>query len=240
MRILTLILILLLNAQYSWAGVSRSFDGTNDEVAMGNVHDVTTNDFTIGIWVRSTENASFEVYIGKRATGGGVGYNLDQSSADVTACSVSDGTDVVFSLDPTDNDGVWTFIACTYDDDLVGVVQTTAYFHNAVQVDTDSSILVGSATSANTFRVGQDGAGDEDYAGLAAYGFVWIDKVMTATDLAEFMWKPDLMEQASGFWPLWGNSPEIDLSASANTGTVAGGTVSASGPNVGFGGLLPL
>ena len=54
------------------------------------------------------------------------------------------------------------------------------------------------------------------------------------------MWLPGSLESSQGFWPIWGDSTEIDLSGKGNTGTVTGTTVDSSGPPVMFGGGLPL
>lgn len=231
---LYLVLVLISSLIFSipcYAGASRSFDGTDDEIDMGNVHDVSTGDVSIGIWVKATEDASFDRYFGKRTGANGAGYAVGQSSSDPNTMAAYDGTDNAIASG-TDTDAVWTFVSGTY----VGGTQTAELFQDAVSVDTTTNIAVGSITNAVSLQAGETSNDSEDMAGLLAYAFVWPGTVMTQQQMAEVMWKPDMMELASGFWPFWGDATEIDLSAGAVGGTVSNATVSTDGPPVFIGG----
>ena len=78
-----------------------------------------------------------------------------------------------------------------------------------------------------------------DANGLIAYGTIFAS-VLTVVEMAELMWKPASLGGAQGYWPLWGDSTEIDLSGNGRTGTVTGSATSTDGPPVMFGGGLPL
>lgn len=217
----------------AWPAASRSFDGTNDRVDIGNVLDVTTGSFSIGIWVKPTENASYERFIGKRASGGGVGYETSTTNTDLGVFAVDDGSHPTDSKG-SDLDGKWTFVTGVYN----ALSNDKFLYENGIQVDSDNDGGIGSISNATSFRIGEAGNGGDDYTGLLAYGFFWNGKVMSRSLINEFMWKPDLMSITSGYWPLWGTSTtEPDLSTNSNNGTVSGSVPSGDGPRIFFSGI---
>ena len=100
--------------------------------------------------------------------------------------------------------------------------------------------------SASELSSGENGGEGEDAAGLTCYASVLVGTVLTVVDMLEIMWNPEIAaiyvgsSDILGFWPFWGDSPEIDLSLNANSGTVSNATTSTNGPPVMFGGGLPL
>ena len=228
MRSLKLALIALLLTSQAWAAASRSFDGANDEIDMGAVLDITTNDVSLCCWSKPTEDASFDHLLGKYDASPATGYNIRQAdTTDIYGHVTADGTDAMVATG-TDKDGVWTWVCGTYN----GSTQTGILYENGVQAGTDTDTAVGSLTVAMNLQFGETGDDAFDMTGLLAYGSVWVSEILTTVQVNEYMWKPDLMEQASGYWPLWGDATEIDLSANANTGTVTGATTSGDGPPV--------
>ena len=238
MKNLLVTLILLLQCLNVWAAASRSFDGTNDEIDMGNVHDVTTGSVSLCEWIKPTDDADADTWLGKKNSATtAAGYHIRQGTTDPHGAVIADGTNQITSASPNDLDGVWTYVCSVYD----GVLSSTnLLYENGVQVDSDTNILVVSLTNAIVFQIGETADDATDANGLAAYGSVWVGTILNVQQISEIMWKPDLAEQASGFWPLWGDATEIDLSANANTGTVTGAVTSGDGPPVMFGGGLPL
>ena len=241
MRIIKILLALTLftlNFQnVLFAVSSRSFDGTNDRVVTSDVHNVTTGNVSACAWVKPTEDAALNCTSGKR-TATGAGYHLTQTTGDLFTFTTSDATTTVAATSAADLDGVWTFTCGTYDG--VSLTKTSTIYENGVSAGSDLSLAIGSISNTTNFIMGVSAVADNDYTGLIAYNSVWTDIIMTETEMFEFMFKPDTAEIASGFWPLWGQSPELDLSASANTGTVTGASTSADGPPVMFGGGIPL
>ena len=237
MKNLLVTLILLLQCLNAWAAASRSFDGASDEIDMGNVLDVTTGDVSLCAWIKSTEDADADHWLGKKNNAiASAGYHIRQAVADTHGAVIADGTDQLISASAVDSDGIWTWVCSVYN----GSTQTNLLYEFAVQTDSDTNTSVGSLTNAVALQIGETADDGSDANGLAAYASVWVSKIMTQVEVAEFMWKPDMAEIASGFWPLWGDATEIDLSANANTGTVTGATTSGDGPPVMFGGGLPI
>ena len=66
MKRLVLILTFILYATVAFGASSRSFDGVNDEISMGNVLDVTTGGFSICAWVKVTEDNTADTWIAKK------------------------------------------------------------------------------------------------------------------------------------------------------------------------------
>ena len=238
MRSLKLAIIALLFTAQAWAGASRSFDGTNDEIDMGNVLDVTTGSVSLCQWIKPTDDADADTWLGKKNSATtAAGYHIRQGVGDPHGAVIADGTNQIVSASPNDLDGVWTYVCSVYD----GVLSSTnLLYENGVQVDSDANILVLSLTNAVVLQIGETADDATDANGLASYGSVWVGTILNVQQISELMWKPDMAELASGFWPLWGDSPEIDLSAGAVGGTVTGATTSSDGPPVMFGGGLPL
>ena len=237
MRYLAALLTFILLSSPALGAASRSFDGTGDVIDMGNTNDIGSTDATYGLWINMTEDASADALLGKKNSAtNDAGYKIDQGSTDLPLVRNADGTDTVVSNGTTDTDGAWRFVTATWSTGT----QTTRILVNNTQEDTDTNAAVGSLSNAVDFQLGQSADSLNDANGLMAYAFVHTSRILTAQELEEIRWKPDMMELMSGFWPLWGDSPEIDLSASANTGTVTNATTSASGPPVmiGVGGAL--
>lgn len=240
MKILRYLIIMMLIPQICFATV-RSFDGTGDNIIMGDVLDVTTGNVSVCIWVNMTEDADADTLIGKKnaQASSAAGYLLSQDpTGDVFTFRVSDATQQVQSSSTTDPDGVWAFACGTY----TASTEATRLYVNAVQEDTDSVANIDSLSNAVAFQIGEQPNGLNDMIGLAVYG-TQFSAVLTVVEIVELMWKPEsiVISTPNGFWPMFGgDSPEIDLSLNANTGTVSNATTNADGPPVGFGGLLPL
>lgn len=242
MKKLTLLLILMLLSRECFA-TSRSFDGANDEIDMGNVMDVTTGDVASCSWVKMTEDASADIYIGKKAGAGAAnaGYMIMQGSTDVTNCRVADGVDQAIGAGTADFDGVWAHICMTYN----GGTQRIDCYENGTNVANQTNNLVGSITTTSNLQFGENSADGDDTLGLVSHSQNYLTQ-LTAVEIAELYFKPDHIVPTTqsnfSWWPLWGtDSPEIDGSGNARSGTiVAGTTQSDDGPPVMFGQGLPL
>ena len=152
MRIIKLILIGLLITSNAFAAVSRSFDGANDEIDMGNVLDVTTGNVSVCMWIKSTEDADADHWIGKKNnTTTTAGYHIRQAVADTHGAVIADGVDQIISASTVDSDGIWTWVCTVYN----GSTQTNVLYEYAIQVDSDTNVAVGSLTSTVVFQIGE-------------------------------------------------------------------------------------
>lgn len=208
---------------------SRSFDGTNDNIDMGNVIDVTTGDVSVCIVVKMTEDATGDIILGKKTDAGATaGYSLYADSGDLSNFIAADGTESANADGTSDIDGVWTALCGTW----TASTETTNIFVNGVSEDTTTTANIDSLTTTSTLRIGETSSGATDAAMLAAYGRIH-SAVLTTQEIAEGQWHPDwVITSLQGFWPLWGDATEIDLSGNGFTGTVSNATTSTDGPPV--------
>jgi len=242
MRYLLLIFWLLsyMAMPSGWATVtsSRSFDGTNDEVDWGNVVDVTTNDVSYCIWYKATEDATLDVWIGKRNGGDpNVGYVLQQLASDVTNCRCDDNTTTQVASGTADTDGAWYFACCIWDsanDDLF-------VYENGSQVGSDITGTVGSLTNTLNLQSGETADNGGDALGSVAFGSIFTSKQLTVVEMLEIMWKPEGIADSVAFVaPIMGDATEPEWVAKLS-GTVSGtDAANGSGPPVFFGLGLPL
>ena len=234
------LLILMLIPGLCFGAASRSFDGVNDNISMGSVLNVTTGNVSLCIWSKTTENAVGDILVGRKGSAGAdtAGYHLRQgTSVDTVDTRIADGTEQLASSSTTDIDGAWYFVCGTYN----STTETTVLYISGTQEDTDSLANMDSLTNTVSFIIGESGIGGGDATGLMAYSMQF-SSILTAVEVNELMWKPEIIviSTPNGFWPLWGDSTEIDLSGNGLTGTVTGATTSSDGPPVMFGSGLPL
>ena len=208
------------------AASSRIYDGTNDETDFGAVLDVTTNDVSQCIWVNTTEDASVDFIQGKKnGTGTAAGYLLACPGTDTITFHIADGTDESHATGSSDNDGVWVFACGTWN----AATTTASIYVNETLEDTTTNALVGSLTNAVNFQVGEGPPDDNDANMLAAYGQVYLSKVLTLSEMAEAHHKIGSLA-ADFLAPLVGDNPEPDWQGKLS-GTVSGTDASStSGP----------
>lgn len=225
-------------------GASRSFDGANDEITFGNLINTTTGNQTVCVWWKGTDDASADFIFGKKGdlTAATLGYAISQTSGDIDTYNVGDGTESVTSSG-TDQDGAWVWICGTWN----STSEVTILYENGVQVDTDTTANMDTLSNASELQMGEDHNNGNDALGLIALGYINGNVVMPVLEINEIMWKPDSVymslagDNVSLIIPLWGDSPEQDISGINRDGTiVAGTTISQDGPPIMFGNGLPL
>ena len=237
-----LLLLLFLCPSLCWAQASRDFDGTNDEVDMGNNLDVTTGNVSVCAWTKLDEDATQDFILGKKTgstTTSGAGYTINQQTVDLLSCIVSDGTEGISSNSAIDVDAAWFFSCGTW----TASTEVTVFYIQGDQADTDTGGgAIDSLTSTNNLQFGEDNANALDADGRICYGRIHT-AALTAWEVMEAMWHVEapLLTAPGGLWPLWGASTEQDLSGNGLTGTVSGtGGTSQDGPPVMVGGYLPI
>ena len=241
MRILAVLLILLVSqSAEADKAVSRNFDGGNDEIDWGVVHNTTTGDRTVCGWFKMTDDASADALAGeKNNTGTNAGYLIYQNTADVTLFTVADGTDIQSSEATTDIDGIWSVVCGTWSSSD----EVTRIYVNGSQEDTDTGAgAVDSLSTTVEFSVGEDGA-EGNHAVMVAGWILTAPSVWTSVQINEIRWHPEGIFAASAVGttgmivPAWtGLSPEVDI-ANNFDGTVLNSAVSTDGPPIMIGAL---
>lgn len=127
---------------------SLNFDGTDDYVNMGDVHDMRTSDWTTAAWVKSTDTHGGIISKSFLAAGSGRwGMVLDSG----TLLAIFDGG-TPFTIQTTGvNDGNWHHVATTYDRDGLMTLYVDGYqkgttsiaASSAVDMNTSCTLLVG-------------------------------------------------------------------------------------------------
>lgn len=231
MKSFLIIIFLLLSVNLCFAGASRDLDGTDDEIDMGDVLDVSTGDVSICGWANTREDAGADWLIGRKNDNLNTtaGYGFRQGAAnDLWQCLISDGSEQIATSVSTDSDAVWAFVCCAYS----ASSETAFMYYNGVADGSGTTANIDSLSNAVEFAMGENGAEGDDFIGQLAYGLQF-NKLLTDVEVAELYWKPHIIvESIGGFWPMWGDSPEQDLSGNNNDGTVSNTTVSTSGPPV--------
>ena len=104
----------------------------------------------------------------------------------------------------------------------------------------------GSSTSA-TLYAGGNGAGGQTFDGQIGFIAYYPTSQLVGDELLEVKWNPCFPVSKDSETPLptacvaiRGDSPEVDLSGTGNTGTVNGATASANGPPIFMGQAIPL
>lgn len=257
MRYLLTLLLCLSLATPGWAGASRDFDGTNDNVDFGGMSSLDNQaNVSIGCWVYA-DNVTQDHYIvdffdAVATTTGGILFLHDDVD------SVSGRTDVfTIYVEETGGGGsnvriatatssaksqTWQWVVLTFDNE--STTGFKIYIDNVEDANSPAStVSIANAGNHNeTFYLGErsDGAAG-DRAGNIAHCQTW-NRTLGVIELIEAGFNPGVIPlNLTSWWPMFGaESPEIDLTGAGNTGTVSGATEAFIGPPVMSGGGLPL
>lgn len=242
MKRLILILVILLSTQTAYAAISRSFDGTNDELDWGDVANTTTGNRTVCGWFKMTEDASADAMVGRKNDLGAatLGYAISQDSSDVVTFNVGDGTESVTSTATTDIDGAWYMVCGNWQANT----EVTTIWVNGIQEDTDTGGgAVDSIGNAVEFAVGETGAEGDD-ATMAAGWITTAANSWTAIEINEIRWHPEGRAASAGpgttllIVPAWlGASPELDIANSLDATVSNSAANTTDGPPIMIGAL---
>ena len=123
-----------------------SFDGSNDYVDCGDVLNQTTNDFTLSVWIKTTQTSRGYI-LSKQEFSAAAGYHLEINGTGVgkARVGISDGTNAAFDSTSTGyNDGGWHHVLVVFDRSGV------ATFYKDGIADGSSSIVTASGDTSNT------------------------------------------------------------------------------------------
>ncbi|MCA9390285.1 DUF2341 domain-containing protein, partial [candidate division WWE3 bacterium] len=174
------------------------FDGTNDDVDMGNVSALDFadgEDFSISAWIYPTDagGATQNEIATKFNSGSSAGYSLtyDETNGQLEFY-VRDGTDTLFigSASETVLENTSTFVTAVFDDDDPD--RTTIYINGVDAKSSTSGTLsdIGSPSNAINFYVGRDGAGNNDFGGIVDDLRVY-NRALSSSDVTYlFNWAP--------------------------------------------------
>ena len=139
-------------------GVSLDFDATYTAVAANNtIHDITTGDIGISIWVRFVADGNPR-YIIAKAINGAVGYGLNINSASVLQCFIHDGTDSYLLAGNTAiGDNKWHHLAAIIDkSNAANCKLFLDGYEDGTTNKTGTLVNVGDITNAQILTIGAD------------------------------------------------------------------------------------
>jgi hypothetical protein len=206
------------------------FDGINDYVTMGDVHDVGTSDFTISVWFRYTATGNTLPQLVNKYNGG-IGYGLEIVNDDgaydgMVRAYIRDNTTRIEALSSvaTAKNGNWHHAAATWDRDG----NLTVYFDGIA--GTGVSINAYDIQNALAFDIGaENDHTDQFFKGIINEVALWNsvlseEEVQTlyiqgytfsATNIAS--------GNLSGYWNFNDQAdPTADVSGNGNTGDISG------------------
>jgi len=136
-------------------GGAFEFDGTGDDINMGDVLDLGTLDFTVMVWLKTSDNSRQRI-IAKKPDSTAAGWHLETSGvgAGNLRIAISDGTNVAKDSDSNDyTDGEWHHVAVVFDRDDVA----TMYKDGVADGTLDITAASGSVDNGEDFHIGQSG-----------------------------------------------------------------------------------
>lgn len=124
----------------------------------------------------------------------------------------------------------WHFVCFTHN----ASTKVVKYYYDGVEVSyvvsTAGATTQGLETTADLY-IGNSSSGDSCDARIAF--FHYYNRLLTLDEMNELMWKPgSIVNNLQLYSPLWGDSPEVDLSGNGASGTVTGATASVEGPSI--------
>ena len=195
--------------------------GNTDHISCGDNLDVTTNDFSVCAWIKTTADGG--TILAKRASGAGYELGVGGGGA---SWYLNDGSAVVADNEDTVavNDGNWHHIAWVFDRSGL------AYrYIDGVNSGTNGSIISTPLSLANARNVGI-GARLKDTPDSHFDGYIcnlgfWDNKVLSQAEIKSIMWKnySDLTSDETDDLVSWYNlsADANDSTANANNGTLA-------------------
>lgn len=134
------------------------FDGVDENLNLGNVQSVATNDFTVEAWVKVTAaNGTLQELASKKsATGTSAGWSLTRNASNQIAMELADGSSTVTATSTaTVLQNVWAHVAATADRDG----NMTVYVNGVASGTPQSISALGSASNGLSTYLARLGSG---------------------------------------------------------------------------------
>lgn len=237
-------LILLILFPLLIGASSRTWDATDDIINTGsNLGSMASAPLTFCGWINpSSAGESGLGYAFARFNGGtnAVSFNF-QNTGDRIALVVTKSVSNMSRQTDDFSFNEWASVCATLS--ATSVQTNINIYRNGAEVSYATG-GDGSGThdsSGAEFHVGNRTATDRTFAGQINYASVH-NRVLLGYEISEIRFKPEMVPSGRQvLLPIWGDSPERDLSGNGRHGTVTGATsTSAGAPGVMFGGALPL
>jgi Concanavalin A-like lectin/glucanases superfamily len=236
LKLLVLLLLLLLPLNTFGA---RDFDGSNDKIDFGNSSELAiTGDLSFGIWLQidnlatSADMICFYGGNSENEEDNFIFYFDVQGSPNAWDLrylhEYSSGSNELNTFNTNITNSTWTYVAITRD-----VSANTVDLWTALPGATLSNIgtfsytndPTGGAGSGAELAIGEAVTGSQDLNGILA-DLVLYDRALTVEEHQQNMTGNIIKDSNLKFHgPLWGSSPEPDLSGNTNNGTVSGSIV---------------
>jgi hypothetical protein len=223
--------------------MARDFNGTSDQLDIGDATeiDISTLSATVGAWVwaDTLNNSTFHHCIIGRGRGSTSGWKFGFGGSNANGRMIftkKQVADIQSGVSFAPSTGAWFFCAAVLSSTQVRFVKITAAGTLTTSTTSNSSAMDNTPAPSEA-RIGCDrssGGADTDwFDGKIAHVGVWIGDELTDDELKAYafggLWA--VGRQPDGYWPLWGvASPEPDLTASQNHGTVTGATLASVHP----------
>ena len=238
-KLLLLISCIFLIPSLAFGAASRDLDGTNDKISFGNSSSLDlTGDWTYSIWIkRDVDNEEHGVFskFSSPSTGRQI-YITVESAKQVRVDVPYIKTILRSGVGNTISAGVWTYLSVTKSG------TTWKIYFNGVEKNSAVDATAQESSTQNT-EIGYDNGNVTPslyFDGKVSYSKIY-NRALSVNEINEDMINPgSVANGVVNFSPLWGDSPEVDLSGNGNVGTVTEATTSTDGPTVMFGGGLPL
>lgn len=232
-------------------GASRTFDGTNDTIAMGDVLDFDRTDpFSLAIYYKAagTNPAGLTIVMGKEEEGTNFrGYNLAQRGDlagdpwGVAIVSTDPPANYIIVTFPRDNDTLWHSVVMTYSGSSAAS-GVSLYVDGVSKTRTTvSDTLTGTTIHAQPFRLSGRGTAPSAFnPGSYCCASVY-NVALTASEAQELARGLHVYRGLVGRWYLWDNgaSPTYQDYAAGNDGTATNHPAeSFDGPPIQFPGVM--
>lgn len=249
MKTLKFLILLMLLPAVCFGGASVDFNGTTDLINVGSGSSLDNlSSYSICAWIKPSgygEGTFGRIY----DKGGKKTFFLDNDATapSATLRAIIDydiGSDTARSAEANFIPlNVWSFVCMTWSGN--SAASSISFYKNGVESSSYGQETGGSSgnavsDSSDDGILGNNAGATRTFDGLLSNPHIF-NRAITTVDILNIMNFPGTITNALvGFWTLFGDSAENDLSGNGNNGTLTGTTASSDGPPISFGGGLDL
>ena len=168
-----------------------SFDGTNDYITTENPDFTNTEDFTVALWIKTTDSSKQGPLIGVPTDGSGGYWAVKIKSSGRVSMTFTDGTNSINNLDSGTswNDGKWHHIAYTVS--RIDGCKHYRYEEGELTQSRGSTSVTGDLSSTSSLYIGaNNGTGNQDsfFNGDIKNAAIW-NRVLSSDEINSIMYK---------------------------------------------------